>query len=331
MRPVVSRWSRAARGIGLSILVGALPASAAAQSEAAWPTRPIRVILPSAAGGAGDITTRLIAQKLSDRLGQQVVVENRTGGAGVVGSAAIANAAPDGYTIGLLSASTHAASPALTRDMPYDADKGFAPITLTGTLPIVLAVFPGLPVKSIGELVSAAKSKPGTLANGWAATLPYLTALLFASQAGVELNHIPYKGSGQAAVDLIEGRIQMQFGTISPILALLQEGKLKPLAVTSAKRARSLPDVPTVAETVIPGFDSSLWLGFGAPAGTPESIINRLNREIVAILKDPAIIDAFAHHGVDAEYSTPQELASRIRNDIASYRAVVAGAGIQPK
>ena len=249
----------------------------------------------------------------------------------MVGSTAIARAAPDGYTIGLLTASTHAASAALSVDLPYKADADFAPIAMIGDLPVVIAAYPGLPAKNIAEFVAAAKAKPGSIANGWAAMLPYLAALLFSQRTGIELNHIPYKGSGQASMDLVEGRIQVQFGTISPILALIREGKIKPLAVTSAKRSSMLPNTPTVAEALLPGFDESLWLAWGAPAGTPEPIIRRLNREIVEIVKDKAIRDEFARHGVDAVSSTPEELAARIARDIAAYRDIVAKTGISLK
>jgi tripartite-type tricarboxylate transporter receptor subunit TctC len=311
-------------------IVGA-PGTSAAQSDsvAGWPDRPIRLILPTAAGGAGDISSRLVAQKLSERLGQQVIVENRAGASGVVGSVAVARAAPDGYTIGQVSASTHAASSVLTRNLPYDAVKDFAPISLIGTLPLVIAGYPGLPVRTIGELVAFAKSKPKLLNNAWAATLPYLSALLFCSEAGIELNHVAYKGSGQASLDLVEGRIDLQFGTISPILSLIRDGKLRPLAVTSAKRTDSLPNVPTVAEALLSGFDSSLWLGFAAPMGTPQPIIHRLNREIGGILSDPSMRAAFAQNGVAAEFGPPEQLGARIRGDIAKYRDVVAKAGIQ--
>jgi tripartite-type tricarboxylate transporter receptor subunit TctC len=319
--------------IGVVVAIAVKPSGAVAQTvgDSTWPNRPIRLILPSAAGGAGDIASRLIAQVLSQRLGQQIVVENRPGAAGVVGSTAIARAAPDGYTIGLLTASTHAASAALSVDLPYKADADFAPIAMIGDLPVVIAAYPGLPAKNIAEFVAAAKAKPGSIANGWAAMLPYLAALLFSQRTGIELNHIPYKGSGQASMDLVEGRIQVQFGTISPILALLREGKIKPLAVTSAKRSSMLPNTPTVAEALLPGFDESLWLAWGAPAGTPEPIIRRLNREIVEIVKDKTIRDEFARHGVDAVSSTPEELAARIARDIAAYRDIVAKTGISIK
>jgi tripartite-type tricarboxylate transporter receptor subunit TctC len=331
MTSYLRELSRGLRWVCLFIASVGAPGTSAAQSDpvAGWPNRPIRLILPTAAGGAGDISSRLVAQKLSERLGQQVMVDNRAGASGVVGSVAVARAAPDGYTIGQVSASTHAASSALTRNLPYDAFKDFAPISLIGILPLVIASYPGLPVKTIAQLVALAKIKPKTLNNAWAATLPFLSALLFCSEADIELNHVPYKGSGQAAVDLVEGRIDLQFGTISPILALIRDGKLRPLAVTSAKRTDSLPNVPTVAETLLPGFDSSLWLGFAAPMGTPQPIIHRLNREIGEILSDPSMRAAFAQHGVDAEFGPPEQLGARIRGDIAKYQAVVAKAGIQ--
>jgi tripartite-type tricarboxylate transporter receptor subunit TctC len=320
----------AVRAVGVAVAVALTASVAAAQTTdtSGWPNRPIRLILPSAAGGAGDTTSRLVAQKLSERLGQQVVVENRAGAAGVVGSTAIARAAPDGYTIGLLTASTHAASAALNPELAYKADADFAPISMIGDLPIVIAAYSGFPAKTLAELVSAAKAKPGSVANGWAATLPYLAALLFSQRTETQFNNVPYKGSGQASMDLVEGRIQIQFGTITPILALLRDGKLRPLAVTSAKRTGALPDTPTVAEALLPGFDASLWLAWGAPTGTPEPIIRRLNKEIVEIIKEKEIRDAFAHHGVDAVSSSPEELAARIKAEIAAYRDIVAKTGI---
>jgi len=330
MRAMSDCAVKAVRAIGVVVAAALTMSAAVAQtaSPSTWPNRPIRLILPSAAGGAGDTTSRLIAQKLSDRLGQQVVVENRAGAAGVVGSTAIARAEPDGYTIGLLTASTHAASAALNPDLAYKADTDFAPISMIGDLPIVIAGYSGLPAKNLAELVAAAKSKPSSIANGWAATLPYLAALLFSQRTGIQLNNVPYKGSGQASMDLVEGRIQIQFGTITPILALLRDGKLKPFAVTSAKRTGALPDTPTVAEALLPGFDASLWLAWGAPAGTPDPIIRRLNKEIVEIIKEKDIQDAFAHHGVDAVSSSPEELAARIKKEIAAYRDIVAKTGI---
>ena len=315
----------------LIVALTGIAGKSAAQPEPAteWPSRPIHLIMPTAAGGAGDLASRLVGQKLSERLGRAVIVENRPGGSGIVGSVSLARAAPDGYTFGLVSASTHAAAPALKRNLPFDAVKDFAPVALLGDVPIVIASYPGLPTKNIHEFVALAKSKPKKLNNAWAATLPYLAALVFCNEAGIELSHVPYKGSGQASLDLIEGRIDLQFGTISPILTLIQEGKLRALAVTSPQRTRSLPDIPTVAEALLPGFDSSLWLAFAAPAGTPAPIIDRLNREIGEILKEPEMRAAMAKNGVDAESSSVEQLGARMRADIAKYQGIVAKFGIQ--
>lgn len=325
LQPVVMRC-----GLLLLAMIGM--ATAHAQSDPhAWPNRSIKLILPSAAGGAGDITSRLLAQKLSERLGQQVVIENRPGGNGIIGSMAIASATPDGYTIGMISASTHSAAPAIVQSMPFDAIKDFAPISLMGNLPLVLAVNPNLAAKTLPEFVALAKAKPKEITNAWGAAMAYLAALLFCKEVGIELNHIPYKGSGQAAVDLVEGRIHAQFGTVSPILSLIKDGKLRALAVTSRQRTAALPDVPTVAEALLPGFDASLWLAFAAPAGTPAAIIRRLNEEMVAALKEPALQKAFADRGVDAEFGPPEQLAARIREDIEKFRGVVAQTGTRPE
>jgi tripartite-type tricarboxylate transporter receptor subunit TctC len=320
-----------ARAALVMAVLAAPGAYAQSHPSAGWPSRPIKVILPSAAGGVGDIVSRLVAQKLGEKLGQQFVIENRPGGNGIIGSAAIANAVPDGYTIGLVTASTHAAAPAIGQNMPLDAIKDFAPISLMGNLPIVLAVHPGLPAKNLAEFAVLAKTKPKQINNAWGAAMPYLAALMFCKEAGIELNHIPYKGSGQAAVDLVEGRIQAQFGTVSPILALIKDGKLRALAVTSSRRSAALPAVPTVAEALLPGFGSSLWLAFAAPAGTPERIIRRLNEEMVTALKDPAMQNALADRGVDAEFGPPEQLAARIREDIEKFQTVVAQTGMRPE
>jgi tripartite-type tricarboxylate transporter receptor subunit TctC len=322
---------RELRWICLIVALTGIVGKSAAQPEwaAEWPSRPIHLIMPTAAGGAGDLASRLVGQKLSERLGRAVIVENRPGGSGIVGSVSLARAAPDGYTFGLVSASTHAAAPALKRNLPFDAVKDFAPVALLGDVPIVIASYPGLPTKNIREFVALAKSKPKKLNNAWAATLPYLAALVFCNESGIELSHVPYKGSGQASLDLIEGRIDLQFGTISPILTLIQDGKLRALAVTSPQRTRSLPDVPTVAEALLPGFDSALWLAFAAPAGTPAPIIDRLNREIGEILKESEMRAAMAKNGVDAESSSVEQLGARMRADISKYQGIVAKLGIQ--
>jgi tripartite-type tricarboxylate transporter receptor subunit TctC len=311
------------------------PASATRAQDAAdaWPSRPVHLIVPAPAGGAGDIAARIVAQRLSERLGQQVVVDDRPGAGGVVGISALARAAPDGYTIGHITASTQASAAALTRGLPYDPVASFAPISLTGSLPYVLAINPGLQAANLTELIALAKAKPRALSNAAFGTssMGFLASVLFSVRAGVEFNQVPYRSSAQAMLDVVEGRIEMQFGTIAPTLPLIRDGKMRALGVTGAKRSPSLPDVPTIAEAALPGYEAVLWQAIAAPAGTPLQIIARLNRELVAVLAEPATIAASAQQGIEAESSSPQELAARIRTDIDKWRDVVAKAGIKPE
>jgi tripartite-type tricarboxylate transporter receptor subunit TctC len=310
-----------------------IAAARAQQAADAWPSRPVHHIVPSEAGGAGDIVARIISQQLSDRLGQQVVIDDRPGAGGIVGVDALARAVPDGYTIGQITASTQASAAALKRNLPYDPINSFAPVSLTGSLPYVLTVYPGLPVKSVADLIALAKAKPHALNDAAFGTssMGFLASVLFAVRAGVDLNQVPYRSTAEAMVDVVAGRVEMQFGTIAPTLPLIRAGKLRALAVTGAKRSPSLPDVPTMAEAGLPGYDAVLWQAIAAPVGTPAPIIARLNREVTQILAEPATIAALAKQGVDAESSSPQALAARIRADIRKWRDVVAKAGIKPQ
>ena len=314
-------------------IVAPVFASGAQDAAQDWPNRPVHLIVPSQAGGAGDIVARIIAQRLSERLGQQFVVDDRPGAGGVVGVDAMARAAPDGYTIGHITASTQTSAPVLTKNLPYDPIKSFAPVALTGSLPYVLAVNPGLPTKNVAELIALAKAKPHGLDNAEFGTssMASLASLLFEVRAGVEFNQVPYRSTAQAMLDVVEGRIQVQFGTIAPMLPLIRAGKIGALAVTAAKRSPSLPDIPTIAEAALPGYEAVLWQAFAAPAGTPEPIIARLNRELVEILAEPATITALAQQGVEAESSSPEALTARVAADIEKWRNVVAKAGIKPQ
>jgi tripartite-type tricarboxylate transporter receptor subunit TctC len=317
----------------LAFLFAAAPAAYAQGGADGWPNRPVHSIVPSQAGGAGDIVVRIIGQRLSERLGQQFITDDRPGAGGVVGVDALARATPDGYTVGQITASTQASAPVLTRNLPYDPVNSFAPVSLTGTLPYVLAVYPGLRVNNLAELIALAKAKPHGLDNAAFGTssMAFLASLLFSVRAGVEFNQVPYRSTAQAMLDLAEGRVQVQFGTIAPTLPLIRDGKLRALAVTSAARSPSLPDVPTIAEAALPGYEASLWQAIAAPAGTPAPIIARLNREVTAILAEPDTIKALALQGVQAESSTPEALDARIRADIEKWRDVVAKAGIKPE
>ena len=313
-------------------LIAALTAShdALAQSAATWPDRPIRLIVPFPAGSGTDVPARIIGQKLGDLLGQQIVVDNRAGASGAIGSELIARAAPDGYTIGLITASTHALAPAFNSKLPYDPIKDFAPISMIGGTPYVLVVYPGLQAKTVRELIALAKAKPGALNYGSAgpASLAHLAAELFASMAGIQMTHVPYKASAQSVTDMISGRLDMQFAVVAPMLSNIRAGQLRALAVTGPEPVSVLPDVPTVAGSGVPGYEASLWMAIVAPAGTPAAIIDRLNRELNAVLRTHAR-EALVAQGLQLEPSAPATVHARIRTDIEKWRQVMAKAGVQ--
>ena len=318
----------------LTLIAGAIVAAPAFGQDTAarWPERPVRFIVPFTAGSSSDTVARIVGQKLGERLGQQLVVENRVGGGGTIGTEMVARATPDGYVLGLANTSTHAVA-ASAASISYDPVKDFAPVAMIGELPFLLATFPGLPVRTVQELIALAKSKPHALnyASAGTATLAHLSGALFEKMAKIELTHVPYRGTAQSTVDLMEGRVEMQFGTIPPTLVHVRAGKLHALAVTGAARNPTLPDVPTIAEFGLPGYESELWQAIVAPAGTPPAIVAKLNREVIAVLNGPDVRAAFAKHGVDAEPGSPEALGARIRDDVKKWRDVVTSAGIKPK
>jgi tripartite-type tricarboxylate transporter receptor subunit TctC len=314
-------------------VLAALASAATAQGQSAdgrWPERPIRFIVPFTAGSSSDTVARLVAQKLSERLGQQLVVENRVGGGGSLGTAEVARAEADGYTLGLANTSTHAVAVS-TATPGYDPIKDFAPVSMLGSSPFVLALYPGVPAQTVQELIALAKAKPRmlTYASAGPATLAHLSGALFEKLAKIELTHVPYRGTAQSTLDLLEGRVEMQFGTIPPTLSHIRAGKLRALAVTGAARNATLPDVPTIAESGLPGYECSLWQAMVAPAATSPTIIARLNRELTAILNDPEVRATFAKHGVEPEPSSPEVLGARIRDDVTKWREVIVSAGIR--
>jgi tripartite-type tricarboxylate transporter receptor subunit TctC len=298
------------------------------QSE--WPARPIRLIVPFAAGSSSDIVARIVAQNLSERLKQQVFVDNRVGASGNLGSEAVARAEPDGYTMGLANASTHTVAPSLTSRLGYDPVKSFVPVSMLGNSPFVLSVYPGLPAKTVAELIGLAKAKPHTLtyASAGPATLAHLSGALFEKMARIEMVHVPYRGTAQAALDLMEGRVDMQFGTIPPSIGNIREGRLRAIGITGAVRNGALPDVPTIAESGLPGYESSLWQGYVMPAGTPPAIIAKLNREVTAALNDAGVRAALTDQGVEPEPGPPQALGDRMRADVVKWHDVIVSAGI---
>jgi tripartite-type tricarboxylate transporter receptor subunit TctC len=316
----------------LAVFVAALSSSVAvAQNAGGWPAeRPIRLIVPFTPGSSSDIVARIVAQKVGERLKQQIVVDNRSGASGNMGTEAVARADPDGYTIGLANTSTHAVTASITAKLGYDPVKDFAPVSMLGSSPFVLATFPGLPAKNVAELLALAKAKPRTLtyASAGQATLAHLSGALFEKLGNIELVHVPYRGTAQSTLDLIQGRVSMQFGTIPPSLANIREGKLRALAVTGATRNATLPDVPTIAESGLTGYESTLWQAFVAPAATPAAIITRLNREVTAALNDADVRAALTKQGVEPEPGPPEALGKRIHDDLAKWRGLITSAGI---
>ncbi|HWG06612.1 MAG TPA: tripartite tricarboxylate transporter substrate binding protein, partial [Beijerinckiaceae bacterium] len=275
-----------------------------------WPNRPLRFIVPLPAGSAVDVIARLIGQRLSVRLGQPVVVVNRAGASGIIGSDDIAKAAPDGYTLGMATSTTHMTAPALNAKLPYDPVKDFAPVAMVGISPYVLVVSRNVPARTVAELIALAKSKPKTLSYSSVgdASQAHLAGELFAAMAGVDLIHVPYTTSTHAIFDLDEGRIDMQFGILATSLALIRDGKLRALAVTTAQRIEELPNVPTMIEAGLPGYEVSLLFAVVMPAGTPAAIVTRLNREIDDIMAAPEVKQVLAVQAIHAVSTTPAQL-----------------------
>jgi tripartite-type tricarboxylate transporter receptor subunit TctC len=317
----------------LAVLALLLPAGAAhAQSaaDARWPERPIRFIVPFTPGSSSDTVARLVAQKLGERLGQQLVVENRVGAGGGIGTEQVARAEADGHVLGLANTSTHAVAASLAA-LSYDPVKDFAPVSMLGSSPFVLALYPGVPAQTVPDLIALAKGKPRALtyASAGPATLAHLSGALFEKTARIELTHVPYRGTAQSTLDLLEGRVEMQFGTIPPTLSHIRAGKLRALAVTGAIRNSTLPEVPTMAESGLPGYECVLWQAIVAPAATSPAIVARLNREVTAILNEPDVRAALAKQGVEAEPGSPEALGTRIRDDVRKWREVITSAGIR--
>jgi tripartite-type tricarboxylate transporter receptor subunit TctC len=306
---------------------------AIAQPVANWPDHPLRLVVPLPAGSAVDVIARLIAQRLTARLGQPVVVENRAGASGTIGAEVVAKAAPDGYTLGMATSTTHMTAPVLNAKLPYDPVKDFAPVAIVGVSPYVLVVNPKVPASTVAELIALAKAKPKTLSYSSVgnASQAHLAGELFASMAGVELNHIPYKTSTHAVIDLNEGRIDMQFGILGTSLALIREGKLRALAVTTEKRIEELPDVPTMIESGLPGYDVSLLFAVVMPGGTPAPIVERLNREIVEYVTGPEVRRVLAAQAIHVVSSTPDQLRERIAKEIELWRGIAQKAGLAPE
>ncbi|MEO8739189.1 MAG: tripartite tricarboxylate transporter substrate binding protein [Casimicrobiaceae bacterium] len=293
-----------------------------------FPSRPIKVIVPFSPGGAVDGPMRLIAQEMSKRLGQGVVIENRPGAGATIGSEAVAKAAPDGYTL-LLASQTNAISAALYPKLSFDPIDGFAPISLIGREPGVIVVNPSLPVQTLAELVAYVKERPGQVdyASSGNGSGQHLFAAMLCSMAGMTMNHIPYRGSGQATTDLIGGQVQVSIPGMAGMLGHIRAGKLRALAVTGAKRAPQLPDVPTVIESGYAGYEAYVWMGLLAPAGTPPAIVDRLQREVTAALATPEVKAYMAGASIETVGSTPAEFGSFFRAEKGRWARIVRETG----
>jgi tripartite-type tricarboxylate transporter receptor subunit TctC len=314
------------------LLVASACCAGAAQAQQNYPVRPIRLIVPSSPGGGTDITARIIAPKLGEYLGQQVVVENRPGAGTMIGGEVVARAAPDGYTL-LMGISTLAINPAMYKKVPYDALKDFAPISQVVALPNILVTHPSLPVKSVKELIAFAKPRPGQInfASAGVGTNPHLSMELFLSMAGLKMIHVPYKGSGQGVIDLLAGHVPVMTPSILTAIPYLKTKRLRALGVTSAKRAGGTPEIPTIAEAGLPGYEAVQWFGVLAPAGTPRAIVTRLNADVVRTVQAADIKQRLVNDGADPVGSAPEAFAAFIRSETTKWAKVVKDIGIQPE
>ena len=310
----------------LFVLACLLSCAAVAQP---YPSRPVRLVVPLSPGGFADVPTRMLLPRLSSALGRQVFVENKPGAGGTIGADAVAKSAPDGYTL-LALATPYVISAHLYKALPYDTLKDFAPIALFGSGPYVLVVNPQqLPVASVRELIAAAKARPGKIdyASSGNGSAQHLVSALFVTMAGIELNHVPYKGSGPAMQDLLGGQVPLSFAGVPNVISAVKSGKLRALAVSTPKRWSELPDVPTVAEAGIAGYEATLWLGLAAPAGTPAEIVGRIHAETARVLQDAELQQSFRSAGITAAIMGPQEFAAFIRAEHAKWGKVVRDTG----
>ena len=296
-----------------------------------YPTKPIRLLVGFAPGGGTDIVARVIGQKLSEWWGQQVIVENRAGATGTIAADFVSKAAPDGYTLLMGHVNSNAIAPTIFKKLPYDAIKDFASVTYVGYVPNVLTVHPSLPVKSVKELVALAKSRPGelTCASSGTGSTQHLALELFMTLTGVKIIHVPYKGSGQAIVDLVAGQVLMNFDTMPPVIDHIKSNRLRALAVTTPKRASQLPEIPTLDETGLKGFEMTNWYGVVAPAGVPRDIINKVNADINKALQDPGVRKRLVDVGTEIGGGTPESFDNFIKSEIAKYTKLVKAANVQ--
>lgn len=308
--------------LGMTVLVFSLTGAGMSQAQD-YPNRAVRMVVPFSPGGATDILARLVGQQLHERLAQPIVVENRSGGGGNIGADFVAKSTPDGYTL-LTAGIPQAIGMSLFKNLPYSMEKDLAPITMLATFPSVIAVHPSLPVRSIKELLALAKANPGVLNFGANTGSPnHLSIELLNVLAKVKMVHIPYKGGGPVVIDLVAGHLHLASMGLPPAISMVKAGKLRPIAVTSAARSPVLPDLPTVQESGVPGYEVTSWYGVFAPAGTPGPVIGKLHAEITAALKAPVVVKRLASSGAEASGKGPEDFARHVRDEIRKWAEVV--------
>jgi len=316
------------RSIASGLAAAALLGLATAAFSQAWPNRPVRMVVPLSPGGFADVPARILSPRLSTALGQQVFVDNKPGAGGTIGADYVAKSRPDGYTL-LFTGTPHVISAWLYKNLPYDSLKDFAPVSLVASGPYVVVVNPQLPVASVRELVAAAKAQPGRIdfASSGNGSAQHLVGALFSTMAGIDLNHVPYKGSGPAMQDLLSGQVKVSFAGIPNVMPHVKAGKLRALAVTTPQRSPDLPEVPTVAEAGVPGYEATLWLNLSAPAGTPPEIVQRVYAETAKVLQEPEVQQGFRAAGVEPSVLDPQALGAFIRAEHEKWGKVVRETG----
>jgi tripartite-type tricarboxylate transporter receptor subunit TctC len=318
------------------VLLALAPALAlaplAASADDAWPSKPVRIVVPFAAGGTSDVLARTLGERLQAALKQTIVIENKAGAGGVIGADSVAKAAPDGYTFLLGTIASHAINPALMPKMPYDAAKDFAPVMLLGSISNVLLVGQNQPYKNVKELIAAAKARPGEIAFASAGqgSSQHMSGETFKLLTGADITHVPYKGSAPAIQDVIGGQVPMSFETVTVALPHIQGGKVRALAVTSATRSKVLPDVPTMQEAGVPGFDVASWQAFYAPAGTPPAIVARLNAELQKIIATPEMKARMDALGLDYHPNTPAQFAEFGHKELVKWAKIVKDGNVKP-
>jgi len=304
-----------------------------ALAQTPYPAKAIRFIAPFPPGGTSDVLARILAQRLSETLGQQLIVENHPGAAANIGHELVAKSAPDGYTLLLSNSSTLTTNIHLYKRLGFDPQTDFAPISMVATAGQVLVVHPSVPVKSVAELIALAKAKPGKLnfGSGGVGITSHISGELFKSATGVNIVHVPYKGTVQAVTDLVAGQVDMVFSDFVPALPQIKAGKLRPLAVTATRRSPVLPEVPTMIEAGVKGYESGVWWALLAPRGTPNEVVMRLNGDLDKIMKLPVVVDKYASLGISTAHSTPQAVAERVKTETPEMGRVLKAAGVQPE